>query len=190
MKEQSITVEIHSRKRKKSSPSSAHSNPFTSVFTRSKSRTFHHRNRSGFSRPDRIIRKPITEMESVEAFLGVNRRSASRLLTKDLRHKRVFSPGVDSVPDQENEEKIDERKKLLMGFNSSTGTMLLPEVDDVKDNVLGKCGIVDERIIGANGPKWIDDATPGNGSLPEVKTVINCFRSPRFYVLSICFSNE
>lgn len=101
----------------------------------------------------------------MEAFLGVNRRSASRLLTKDLRHKRVFSPGVDSVPDQENEEKIEERKKLLKGFNSIT----VPDVDDVKEHELG--GIVDERIVGANGPKWKDDAA-GNESLPMMKMVL------------------
>lgn len=176
MREQLVTVKTYSRKRKKSSPSLANSNPFTSVFTRSKSRIFYHHNRSGFSRPDRrVIGEPITEMESVEAFLGVNRRS------KDLRHKRVFSPGVDLVPDQENEETNDERKKLLKGFDSSS----VGDVDDVKAYELGKCGIVDERIAGANGPKWMDEAIPGNGSLPNMKMVMKCF-----YFSSVSFYSD
>lgn len=133
---------------------------------------FHHQNRSGFSRPDLDTRKPVPAMEPVESFLDVNCCSASRvLLTKDLRHKRVFSPGVSSVTEEEIEEKNEEQSRLLKGFGSSTG----PDVDDE----LGKSGFMrsevgDERIDGTDGLELKDQAIPGNGSLPKMKMVTKC----------------
>lgn len=114
-------------------------------------------------------------MESVEACLDLNCRSASRvLLTKDLRHKRVFSPGVNSVPEEEIEEKNEEQNKLLKGFDSST----VPHVDDVKEYDLGKSGFVrskvgEERIDGANG-MLKDHTISGKGSLSKIKKVTMC----------------
>ncbi|XP_057773227.1 uncharacterized protein LOC130992562 [Salvia miltiorrhiza] len=174
MREPLTSVKIHPRKRKKSCRSSPNPNLFTSVFTRSRSRIFHHQNRSGFSRPDPVTRKPIPAMESVEAFLDVNCRSASRiLLTKDLRHKRVYSPSVNSV-EEEIEENNEEQNKLLKGFDSST----VPDVDDAKEYELGTSGFMrsevgDERIDGANGLKLKDQIIHGNGSLPKMKTALN-----------------
>ncbi|KAH6821935.1 hypothetical protein C2S53_016660 [Perilla frutescens var. hirtella] len=185
MRESSTSIKIQSHKRKKTSPSSPNSNPFASVFTRSKSRIYSHQNRSGFSRPDPITRKRIHQMESMEDFLGVNSRGASRVLSTKLRLKRVFSPDVNSVPEEEEEEEEEEtneeRKKLLKGFDAST--VLASDVDDVKEDELEKSGVVrsDERFDAANCLNLKDQAIPGNGSLPKSKMALNgCHRRKVF----------
>lgn len=161
MRERLTPVKIHSRKIKKSSPSS----PFTSALTRSKALIFSHQNRSGFSRPDPVTSKPIPEMEPLDSFLGVKCRSASRVfLTKDLRHKRVFSQDVDSVPQEENED--DERKKLLKGFDASTDPDDLKEEGGLEETRIVRSEAEGERIDGAIGPNLKDQA------VPKIKMVI------------------
>lgn len=159
MREPLTYVKIHSSKIKKSSPSS----PFTTVLTRSKARIFSHQNRSGFSRPDPVTSKHIPEMEPLDSFLGVKCRGASRVfLTKDLRHKRVFTPDIDSVPQEENEDENDERKKLLKGYYASTDPDGLKEEDGLEEIRIVRSEAEGERIDGANGLNLKDQAIPKN----------------------------
>ncbi|KAG6419807.1 hypothetical protein SASPL_116319 [Salvia splendens] len=165
-------AKIHSRKRQKSSRPSPNPNPLATVFTRSRSRIFSHQNRSGFSRPNPIARKPVPTMES---FLDVNCISAQRaLLTKDLRHKRVFSPVVNSI-----EEKNEEQSNLLKGFAPST----VPDVDDANDFELGK-----SEIDGVNDLKLKDQTIPGNASPPKLKKGINGCQTRKVFKTPNSFS--
>ncbi|KAL1561271.1 hypothetical protein AAHA92_03993 [Salvia divinorum] len=138
----------------KSSRPSPNPSPFAAAFTRSRSRIFSYQNRSGFSRPDPVAGKPAPTMES---FLDVSCVSAPRaLLTKDLRHKRIFSPAVDSI-----EGKDEEQSNLLKGFAPST----VPDVDDAKEYELGKSGENDLELK--------DQTIHGDGSPPKLKKSIN-----------------
>ncbi|XP_047956337.1 uncharacterized protein LOC125202060 [Salvia hispanica] len=130
----------------------------------------HSRKRQKSSRSSPNSDSSAPAAESVD----VNCLSASRiLLTKDLRHKRVFSPAVNSEFEEENEEQ----SKLLKGFVSSAA----PDFD-VKEYKLGKSRFArsevgDERIDGANDLKLEDRTIP----LPNVKMAPNgCQRKKVF----------
>ncbi|KAL1535664.1 hypothetical protein AAHA92_28419 [Salvia divinorum] len=139
----------------------------TSVKTHSRKRQ-----KSSRSSPNPDSSTPVAES------MDVNCLGASRvLLTKDLRHKRVFSPAVNS----EFEEKYEEQSKLLEGFVPSA----VPDFD-VKMYKLGKSRFArsevgDERMDGANDLKLKDQTIPGNGSLPKMKMAPNgCQRKKIF----------
>ncbi|KAI3470052.1 hypothetical protein Pfo_026715 [Paulownia fortunei] len=183
MEESLSCVKFHSRKRKKSGPSSSKSNPLIGILTRSKSRIYFHHNRSGIYRPDPVPRKPISfrpETESVEAFLDVNCNNASRVSSiKDLRMRRVFTPDVNSVlkeEEEEDQEENEEGKKLLKG--SDAGSDSNSDVGDAKVDELEKPEIMisevqDERNDMKNGLTSKDQAISGNGSLSKSKMALN-----------------
>ncbi|KAG6395255.1 hypothetical protein SASPL_145896 [Salvia splendens] len=131
------------------------------------------RQKSSRSSPNSDSSTPVAES------VDVNCLSASRiLLTKDLRHKRVFSPAVNSELEEENEEQ----SKLLKGFVSSVAA---PDFDG-KEYKIGKSRFAwsevgDERIDGANDLKLKDQTIPGNEPLPKMKMAPNgCWRKKVF----------
>ncbi|KAK6161647.1 hypothetical protein DH2020_005028 [Rehmannia glutinosa] len=168
---------LHSRKRKKSRQSSLNHNPLFGILTRSKSRIYFHQNRSGISRPDPVFRKPKSfrpDCESVEVFLDVNCNNASRVSSiKDLRMRRVFTPDVNSVIEEEGVEETEDRKKLLKCSDSSR--VVGSEVADVKLDELEKPEIIvskteDARNDLENGPNLKDLADVKCGRRKVFKT--------------------
>ncbi|KAK6161648.1 hypothetical protein DH2020_005029 [Rehmannia glutinosa] len=171
---------LHSRKRKKSRQSSLNHNPLFGILTRSKSRIYFHQNRSGISRPDPVFRKPKSfrpDCESVEVFLDVNCNNASRVSSiKDLRMRRVFTPDVNSVIEEEGVEETEDRKKLLKCSDSSR--VVGSEVADVKLDELEKPEIIvskteDARNDLENGPNLKDLADVKLDELEKPEIIVS-----------------
>ncbi|KAL3619943.1 hypothetical protein CASFOL_034855 [Castilleja foliolosa] len=186
----------HSRKRKKINPSTSNSHPSVSILTRSKSRLYSHPNRSGIFRPDPIPKKPksfSSETESVKALPGRHRNNASRISSiKDLRMRRVFTPDVISVLEEEEiDEEAEDRKKLLKGSDATRA--LDPNVADAKLDELEKsdtmaCKTEDTRNDFENGPNLKDPEISGNGSNSEIKKAPISCRRKRVFKTSSSFS--
>lgn len=184
MEESISSVQIQSRKRKESCPSSLCSKAIVGILTRSKYRRQSHYNRSGVYRSDPVSRKPILfqpKTEPAEAFLDMNCITASRVSSiKDLRMRRVFTPDVISVPEREEDEENEERKKMLKGLDAGS------DPGQVFDSVAGHANgdepanaeimtsdIKEEGNCIENGLYLNDQEVLGNESLSKTKTVLN-----------------
>ncbi|KAL8480999.1 hypothetical protein ACS0TY_027512 [Phlomoides rotata] len=163
---------------KENGPLSSNANPLSVYSTRSKSRMSFHPN----SRSDPVPSKPITDTESVEAFLGLSCSDASRVSSiKDLRMKRVFTPEVNSVPEEgtdEEDEKNEERKKLKV---SDSGQV-------VDTGTVNELKVEDERNDIANGLNSKDQEASGNGSHTIGKMALNRCNSRKVFKNASSFS--
>ncbi|KAJ0617183.1 hypothetical protein HanIR_Chr02g0098621 [Helianthus annuus] len=134
---------IGSRKRKQR-PSE--SDPFSGIFTRSRSQIYFHRHRSGYARPDsnrsRNIIKSLAKQQQLEASVEVSVDPVTNQVSvKDLRARRVFSPATDasndvvSIGDVDLEpdcKKDDENPRVSLS-EADLG-VFEPVVVDLKDN--------------------------------------------------------
>ncbi|KAL0403679.1 UNVERIFIED_CONTAM: hypothetical protein Sradi_2008700 [Sesamum radiatum] len=185
------SVDIHSRKRKRSRvPSSSSSNPLIGILTRSKSRVYLHHNRSGITRPDPDSRKPISfppDLGSVQAFWGINCNKASRVSSiKDLRSRRVFTPEVSSL--LKIEEDLKDGSTLLKGPDPSSapGLILDSNVGGAEADKREKSEIMESKAVdeGNDMDKSLnskDQSISGNGSISVAKLALNrCGRKKVF----------
>ncbi|KAJ0941643.1 hypothetical protein HanRHA438_Chr02g0096681 [Helianthus annuus] len=134
---------IGSRKRKQR-PSE--SDPFSGIFTRSRSQIYFHRHRSGYARPDsnrsRNIIKSLAKQQQLEASVEVSVDPVTNQVSvKDLRARRVFSPATDASNDVvsigevdlEPDCKKDDVNPRVLVSEADLG-VFEPVVVDLKDN--------------------------------------------------------
>ncbi|KAM0013666.1 hypothetical protein Hdeb2414_s0041g00737341 [Helianthus debilis subsp. tardiflorus] len=134
---------IGSRKRKQR-PSE--SDPFSGIFTRSRSQIYFHRHRSGYARPDsnrsRNIIKSLAKQQQLEASVEVSVDPVTNQVSvKDLRARRVFSPATDASNDVvsigevdlEPDCKKDDENPRVSASEADLG--VFEPVVDLKDNL-------------------------------------------------------
>ncbi|KAJ0606187.1 hypothetical protein HanHA300_Chr02g0071251 [Helianthus annuus] len=134
---------IGTRKRKQR-PSE--SDPFSGIFTRSRSQIYFHRHRSGYARPDsnrsRNIIKSLAKQQQLEASVEVSVDPVTNQVSvKDLRARRVFSPATDASNDVvsigevdlEPDCKKDDVNPRVSVSEADLG--VLEPVVDLKDNL-------------------------------------------------------
>ncbi|KAL3651500.1 hypothetical protein CASFOL_004502 [Castilleja foliolosa] len=149
----------------------------------------------GVFRPDPIPKKPKSfspESESVKALPCVHRNNASWISSiKDLQMRRVFTPDVISVLEEEVDEEAEDMKKPLEGSDATRA--LDPNVGDAKLDELEKpdimaCKTEDARKDFENDLNFKDPEISGNGSDSETKTAPNRCRRKKVFKTSSSFS--
>ncbi|XP_073299669.1 uncharacterized protein [Primulina huaijiensis] len=115
MEESSLMNTIFRKRKEISSPSA---DQFDGSLTRSKAQMCIDRSGSGRSLPEVISEEP----SPVAGFSVLNRGNAwGGSSIKDIRARRVFTPDVNSILQEQNEEKWEEGKESLEGLNSQSG---------------------------------------------------------------------
>ncbi|XP_075523749.1 uncharacterized protein LOC142556250 isoform X2 [Primulina tabacum] len=182
MEESSLMNTIF-RKRKEISSSSE--DQFDGSFTRSKAQMCIDRSGSGRSLPEVISEEP----SPVAGFSGLNRGNAwGGSSIKDLRARRVFTPDVNSILQEQNEEKWEEGKESLEGLNSQSvqgpvfdmgsGSMKVDEISAIKNEAnSGDGSVIRSKMALTLSTKRKVFKTPGSFSyrrlLPYLTDTLN-----------------
>ncbi|XP_073056636.1 uncharacterized protein [Primulina eburnea] len=143
--------------RKRKEISSSLEDQFDGSLTRSKAQMCIDHSGSGRSLPEVISEEP----SPVAGFSVLNRGNAwGGSSIKDLRARRVFTPDVNSILQEQNEENWEEGKESLEGLNSQSGQ------GPVFDMGSGSMKVVDETSAIKN------EANSGVGSVIRGKMAL------------------